>query len=240
MIQIIEDDPVTCHIISALLKRMRYSYIEAHTGAEAVEQWRTKPIDLIIADMMLPDANGLDLLAQKHKLPYIADIPVVCCTAHASIDVVEAAMGFGAIDFVKKPLVVQTFTGRINRAMERTPVRWESLREMSKRLPFYGRTMQPMLEIAQQLIRDFDAALAEAQTGTPNMTELNAFVSRLRGAALNVGALRTAAQLDKIWKGTGDAAELEMTRAALVIELAAFDEAIAARAAEGEPHAAVG
>ncbi len=234
MIQIIEDDLVTCHIITALLKRMRYAYCEAHTGAEAMEQLMTKPIDLVLADMMLPDTNGLQLLEQKHNLPFLTDIPVVCCTAQADIETVEAAVGFGAIDFVKKPIVVQTFTGRINRAMERAPVRWESWRDMSKRLPFINRTIQPMLVIAQQILRELDDALASSLTGGTSVGDLNVLISRVRGAALNVGALRTVHQLDKLWADSIDETSISHLRSALVIELAAFDEAIAARATQGE------
>lgn len=239
MILLIEDDLVTCHIITALLKRMRHTYCEAHTGAEAMEQLRSQPIDLVIADMMLPDANGLEILEQKFNLPYLADIPVVCCTAQADIETVEAAMGFGAIDFVKKPIVVQSFTQRINRAMERAPVRWESWRDMSKRMPFYSRTIQPMLAIAQQMLQELDDALAKAETETPDMTELGALVSRVRGAAANVGALRTVHQIDKLWKGAIEEHTIEYLRAALVIERAGFDEAIAARA-QGDSMQAAG
>src|SRR5690349_18091602 len=107
MIQIIEDDLLTCNIIAAVLKRMRYSYCEAHTGAAALEQLRTLPIDMVIADMMLPDANGLQLLEEKHSLPYLADIPVLCCTVQADIETVERAMELGAVDFVKKPIAIQ-------------------------------------------------------------------------------------------------------------------------------------
>lgn len=229
MILLIEDDLVTCHIITALLKRMRHTYCEAHTGAEAIEQLRTRPIDLVIADMMLPDANGIDLLEQKYNLPYVSDIPVVCCTAQADIETVEAAMGFGAIDFVKKPIVVQSFTQRINRAMDRAPVRWESWRDMSKRMPFYSRTIKPMLGIAQQMLSELDEALANAETTAPDMTELNALVSRVRGAAANVGALRTVHQIDKLWHGTIEENTIEYLRAALVIERAGFDEMLAGR-----------
>jgi len=239
MILIIEDDLVTCHIITALLKRMRFSYCEAHTGAEALEHLRTRPIDLVIADMMLPDMNGLELLEMKHSMPHLADIPVLCCTSKADIETVEAAMGFGAIDFVKKPIVVQTFTSRINRAMERAPTRWESWREMSKRLPFYSRTIQPMLVIAQQMLRELDEALAATENVSPNVAELNALVMRVRGAVFNVGALRTVHQLDRLWTETADKQAIEYLRAALVIELAAFDEAIAARATS-EPMQAAG
>jgi DNA-binding NtrC family response regulator len=238
MIQLIEDDLVTCHIITALLKRMRLPYCEAHTGAEAMEQLKTLPIDLVIADMMLPDANGLELLEQKHSQPHLADIPVVCCTAQADIETVEAAMGLGAIDFIKKPIVIPIFTQRINRAMERVHVRWESLREMSKRMPFYSRTIHPMLVIAQQVLRDLDDALAEAERGTPNANELNTLVSRMRGAAANVGALRTVQQLDKLWSGSAATNEITNLRAALIIELAGFDAAISQYTGAGaEPQA---
>ena len=239
MIQIIEDDLVTCHIISALLKRMRYAYCEAHTGAEALHQLRTQPIDMVIADMMLPDMNGLELLKEKFSLPYLRDIPVLCCTAQADIETVEAALGYGAIDFVKKPIAIQSFAGRINRAMERSPVRWESWREMSKRLRFYSRTIQPMLAIAHQVLHELDDALAQAQVSPPEIPLLNSIVTRARGAALNVGAIRTVQQIDKLWKGDGSAEDIEHLRAAMVIELAAFQDAIRNRAAQGEAAAPV-
>ena len=229
MIQIIEDDLVTCHIISALLKRMRYAYCEAHTGAEALQQLRTQPIDMVIADMMLPDMNGLDLLREKYSLPHLRDIPVLCCTAQADIETVETALGYGAIDFVKKPIAIQPFAGRINRAMERSPVRWETWREMSKRLRFYSRTIQPMLAIAQQVLQELDDALAQAQVSAPDLAKLNSVVTRARGAALNVGAIRTVQQIDKLWKGEGAAEDIEHLRAAMVIELVAFDDAIKSR-----------
>jgi CheY-like chemotaxis protein len=229
MIQIIEDDLVTSHMISALLARLRYKCCEAGTGAEAMEQLRTRPIDVVIADMMLPDTNGLDLLAKKHAMPHLRDIPVVCCTAQADIETVETALGLGAIDFVKKPLSIQSFAVRINRAMALAPVRWESWRDMSKRLRFYGRTIQPMLLIGQQVLRELDDALAAAQAGTPNIAELNGMVARARGAALNVGAIRTVQQIDRLWKAAGAADEIAYLRAALIIELAAFDDAIIAR-----------
>lgn len=229
MIQIIEDDLVTCHIIGALLKRMRYSYCEAHTGAEALQQLRTQPIDMVIADMMLPDMNGLDLLKEKHSLPHLRDIPVLCCTSQADIETVEAALGFGAIDFVRKPIAVEFFAGRINRAMERSPVRWESWRDMTKRLRFHSRTIQPMLAIAQQVLHELDDALAQAQIGPVDVGSLNSLVTRARGAALNVGAVRTVQQIDRLWRGEGATQDIEYLRAAMVVELAAFDDAIRSR-----------
>lgn len=239
MIQIIEDDLVTCHIISALLKHLRFAYCEAHTGSEALEQLRSRPIDLVIADMMLPDMHGLDLLAQKHQMPHLRDIPVICCTAQADLATVEAAIGFGAVDFVRKPIVMQLLSERINRALARTPARWESWRDMSKRLRFHSRTLHPMLTIAQQMLRDLDEALARAETaGEPPQgehgSELDAMLMRARGAALNVGAIRTVDLLDRLWSAPGAPRDIAALRAALLIEIVSFDEAIAARVAQGD------
>ena len=244
MIQIIEDDIVTSNIIAALLKRMRYSYCEARTGSEALEQLRTHPIDMVIADMMLPDMNGLDLLREKHRMLHLRDIPVLCCTAQADIETVEAALGLGAIDFVRKPIAVEFFAGRINRAMERAPVRWESWRDMTRRLRFQSRSIQPMLAVADQVLHELDDALATSHAGSTDMASLNSAVTRARGAALNVGAIRTVQQIDKLWKGDATPDDVTHLRSALVIEFAAFQDAMhrpgsvdpAAAAAESPHH----
>jgi len=241
MIQIIEDDLVTCHIITALLRHLRCTYSEAHTGAEALHQLQTRPIDLVIVDMVLPDMHGLELLREKHKLPHLRDIPVICCTAQADIETVESALGLGAVDFVKKPIAMQSLAGRIQRALDRAPVRWESWRDMSKRLRFYSRTLQPMLIIAQQVLRELDDSLARAAASSDAATDspdLTALVARARGAALNVGAIRTVDLLDRLWAAEGAPRDVAMLRAALVIETAAFEEAIEARGSHAAAEAA--
>ena len=83
MILLIEDDLVTCHIMTALLKRLRHPHVVAHNGAEAIEHVSKHPIDLMIADLMLPDINGLDLIEQILVRPHLQDIPVMFCTANA-------------------------------------------------------------------------------------------------------------------------------------------------------------
>ena len=49
------------------------------------------------------------------------------CTANADAKTVERALALGAVDFVKKPINVDAFAGRIDRALKRAPARWESL-----------------------------------------------------------------------------------------------------------------
>src|SRR5688572_10516755 len=119
MILLIEDDPVTCHIMTALLKRLRRPHAVAHTGAEALAPLARQPVDLIVADVRLPDVSGVDLVEGILARPHLQDIPVVFCTADASPRTVERALAVGAVDFVKKPLNVDAFAGRLDRALRR-------------------------------------------------------------------------------------------------------------------------
>lgn len=229
MILVIEDDLVTCQIVSALLARLRLVCCEAHTGADAMRVLRTQPVGMVIADMMLPDTNGLHLLAEKHALPYVRDVPVICCTAQADIDTVEAALGYGAVDFVRKPIVVQSFAARVLRAMERAPVRWEPAREVVRRVGFDADPVQSLLAEAQEALQALDHSLDHALAASGSGAEvapLSTLVARARAASVAAGAVRTVQQLDRLWRGDGTPEDIAYLRAALVIERAAFDDRV--------------
>ncbi len=237
MILLIEDDLVTCHIMTALLKRLRHAHVVAHDGADALEQVARQPVDLIIADLMLPDMHGLELVEQILVRPHLQDIPVMFCTANADAKTVERALALGAVDFVKKPIVVDAFATRIERALKRAPARWESWREMIKRLRVDSRTFQPLLVLARDHLSELVQTLGRvrdgrASVGDVGLSELSAQVLRVRGAALNVGAVRTVQLVDFLWSGRATAEDVADLHAALVIELAAFEQALQSRSSQ--------
>lgn len=236
MILLIEDDLVTCHIMTALLKRLRRAHVVAHDCAAALEHLGRQPIDLIIADVMLPDGHGLDLVEGLVVKPHLQDIPVMFCTAAADAKTVERALGLGAVDFVRKPISVDAFAGRIERALKRAPARWENWRDMAKRLRVDSRTFQPLLTLARDHLAELLAALsrlrdAEGPPSDKERDEVAAKVLRMRGAALNVGAVRTVQLVDFLWPGRASAEDVTDLHAALTIELAAFDQALQSRSA---------
>jgi putative two-component system response regulator len=245
MILLIEDDLVTCHIMTALLKRLRHPHVVAHTGAEALEQVGRQPLDLLIADLMLPDMGGLELIEQILVRPHLQDIPVMFCTANADPKVVERALALGAVDFVKKPINVDVFAQRIDRALKRAPARWESWREMIKRLRVDSRTFQPLLALAREHLAELVQKLSRLREGRSTIEEmgvedLGACVLRVRGAALNVGAIRTVQLVDFLWSGRATPEDVADLHDALVIELAAFEQALQSRSSQFFSAAAAG
>jgi CheY-like chemotaxis protein len=236
VILLIEDDLVTCHIMTALLKRVRHPHVVAHNGAEALEHVSRQPIDLIIADLMLPDMNGLDLIEQILVRPHLQDIPVMFCTANADPKTVERALSMGAVDFVKKPIVVDAFAARIDRAHKRAPARWESRRAVIRRLRVDSRAFGPLLGLARDARAGLVAvlgALRDAATGVDaeGARALTARVVGVRSAALNVGAVRAVQLIDFLWTGAATDADVRDLHAALVIELGVIEQALQRRVA---------
>ncbi|GJG87293.1 hypothetical protein tb265_24740 [Gemmatimonadetes bacterium T265] len=234
VILLVEDDLVTCHIVTALLKRMGQPHAVVHTGAEAVERLDSEPVDLVIVDLLLPDTHGLDLVEQLLVKPYLQDVPVVVCTANADTQAVERAHAIGCVDVLAKPIVVERFADRIRRALERAPARWESWRDVAYRLRVDSRNFRPMLELAREQLADLLTALEHAQGDAAEANEdarthLRSQVLRMRGAASNVGAIRTVHLVDFFSSQLEDAEGLAQLRSGLRIELSALNQALANR-----------
>ncbi|AAU48559.1 sigma-54 dependent transcriptional regulator [Burkholderia pseudomallei] len=72
---------------------------------------------VIVSDIRLPGASGLELLAQcRERTP---DVPVVLVTGHGDISMAVQAMRDGAYDFIEKPFAAERLTETVRRALER-------------------------------------------------------------------------------------------------------------------------
>lgn len=234
MILLVEDDAVTAHIVVATLRRLHHPHVLARTGAEALAHAAHRPIDLMVVDLGLPDVDGLDLVEQMLVRPHLQDIPVLFSTARADTRTVERALSIGAVDFVRKPIAVDAFATRIERALKRAPARWEPWRDVVRRLRVDRRGFEPLLELARDALADLVRALDEIVAGVATVDEigldaLTARVFGVRGAALNVGAVRTVQLIDHLWSGSGRADDARDLHAALVIELRVVQAALDGR-----------
>lgn len=126
-ILVIEDDRDMCDMLSAGLGRRGFTvstYVSGRRGLAAVQAQQT---DVVLADINLPDMNGLDIcntIASSQP-----DIPVVIMTAFGNMDTAIAAIRAGAYDFVTKPLDIDILAMALDRA-----VRFRGLQETVKKL----------------------------------------------------------------------------------------------------------
>jgi signal transduction histidine kinase/DNA-binding response OmpR family regulator len=77
----IDDDPAAIKLIETVLGAEGYTVVGAESGAEGLEVARTERPDLIILDLLMPGADGFEVVEQLQADPSMAEIPVVVLTA---------------------------------------------------------------------------------------------------------------------------------------------------------------
>ena len=109
-ILLVEDNPHIMRINAEVLSLRGYEVLRAQTAAEAWEQLHWHPTDLIVLDVMLPDANGVELCRQlKARYP----VPILFLTALGdNRDVVEGLRA-GGDDYLAKPYDLEVFLARV-------------------------------------------------------------------------------------------------------------------------------
>ncbi len=112
---IIEDDPLVNTTVKEILSA-KYNRVFAYKDAnEALEELHTLSPDLILLDIFLGHANGLDILESLRKQGYV--MPVVMMTAFSDIKMAVKAMKLGAEDFIVKPLDLEQLEITIEKAL---------------------------------------------------------------------------------------------------------------------------
>ena len=99
---VVDDEPAMREVLDMRLSAWGYEVLLAGRVGEAERLARSQAPDIVISDVVLPEASGLDLLRRlKAGDP---DRPVILMTAHGRIDDAVEAMKLGARDFLTKPL----------------------------------------------------------------------------------------------------------------------------------------
>jgi two-component system, cell cycle response regulator DivK len=83
-ILVVEDNPIAAEIARIALESRGYSVLLAPLGKLAVELMSENVCNLVLLDLMLPDADGAKLLEKLRRLPGGKDVPILAFSAFAS------------------------------------------------------------------------------------------------------------------------------------------------------------
>ncbi len=126
---IVDDDPVQRRLLDNMARKFGYEPVVAETGEAAVALLTggsPEKIDCVILDLVMPDLDGLGVLARL-KVAGI-NLPVIVQTAHGGIDNVISAMRAGAIDFVVKPVGAERLQVSLRNALATSALEGELTR----------------------------------------------------------------------------------------------------------------
>src|SRR6201984_3909061 len=139
---IIDDERPVLMTLEALLKRHGYQVDTAPTATQGLKALRSKPPKLVLLDLRLPDADGLEMLERiKSELP---KVQVIILTAHDSLHNAFESIKRGAYHFISKPYAPEELRSLVEKALEKQFL----LREAEK-LRQKTEQLEKRLEIAE-------------------------------------------------------------------------------------------
>jgi CheY-like chemotaxis protein len=112
-ILVVEDNPPSRELVTYLLRSHGHTTRAAATGAEAVRIAGATRLDLILADLQLPDLDGYELLRRLRAGRRAAGTPIVAVTALAMVGERERATAAGFDAYLPKPIDPRTFAGDV-------------------------------------------------------------------------------------------------------------------------------
>ena len=107
------------------LERNGYTVDEAPDGSAAIQKLRGRRYQLVLTDLKMPGASGLDVLRETKQAD--ATIPVILLTAFGSVEEAVAAMKEGAFDFLQKPVDLDHLKVLVQRAARQQELLRENL-----------------------------------------------------------------------------------------------------------------
>ncbi|MFM8275057.1 MAG: response regulator, partial [Gemmata sp.] len=126
-ILVVEDNDPNRVMLCRRLQKLGYATTEAANGREALEYIYTKPFDLILCDIMMPEVDGYEVLRTLKADPNMAPLPVIMVSALDDMAGVVRCIEMGAEDYLHKPYEAVLLQARIAAALDKRRLREQEL-----------------------------------------------------------------------------------------------------------------
>jgi DNA-binding NtrC family response regulator len=122
-ILVVDDEKLISWSLATMLRKEGYEVDSAASGSEAMQKFRSFQPELVLLDICLPDANGLELL--KNFKAADEDVYAIMITAYAHADSAVEALQVGAEDYFGKPFSLDAVKRVVNQAFEKRRLKKE-------------------------------------------------------------------------------------------------------------------
>jgi len=171
-ILIIDDERSLLDLLTVIFKKEGYAVKAAQTAAEGFEVLAKEDVDLVVTDIKMPGADGMDILRYvRENLP---ELPVILITAYGSIAQAVEALKAGALDYVVKPFDVEELKIIVGRGLASRRLQQENIllkRDLKDRYGFEqmigkSRTMQEIYILIEKVGSTDSTVLITGESGT--------------------------------------------------------------------------
>jgi len=119
-ILVIEDEAPIRDNLRRFLALEGYTVATEPNGALGLKRALAELPDLILCDVMMPEMNGFEVLAQLRQSGSLAQVPFIFLTASADRDSIAKGVALGAADYVTKPFDLTQLAALVRRRLGET------------------------------------------------------------------------------------------------------------------------
>jgi len=99
---VVDDEAIVCESYKRVLTDAGYSVVTARSGRDALSACRAEPFDAVLADLKMPDMDGLEVTRIVRK--EFPQVQILIITGYPTQQSAEVARGLGVFDYLSKPL----------------------------------------------------------------------------------------------------------------------------------------
>lgn len=142
-----DDVEVNRDLLARRLKQQGHAVAVAENGRRALEMIRSAEFDLVLLDIMMPEVDGYQVLAEMMADPVLKHVPVVMISAVTEMDSVVKCIEMGATDYLPKPFNPVLLKARVGATLEK-----KRLRDRER---LYAKSLERELEIGREIQKSF-------------------------------------------------------------------------------------
>lgn len=118
-ILVVDDEEDILELVRFNLVREGYQVYCVDSGEKALDILKSRSVDLMVLDLMLPGMDGLSVAKWVKNDPLVRHVPIIMLTAKSSESDVVAGLELGAEDYVTKPFSLRVLVARIHKVLSR-------------------------------------------------------------------------------------------------------------------------
>jgi class 3 adenylate cyclase len=131
-ILVVDDNRVNRLLLSRGLEQQGHTVLFAEHGGEALDLLRREHFDLMLLDVLMPELDGYQVLAELKLDPHLRDVPVIMTSSLDELDSVVKCIEMGAEDYLTKPINAVLLNARIAASLEKKRLRDQQRELISK------------------------------------------------------------------------------------------------------------
>ena len=179
---VVDDNRVNRLLVGRTLEQFGHHVAFAENGRLALEMLRSRPADLVLLDIEMPEMNGYQTLEALRVDPKLRDIPVVIMSSIEEVDSVARCIEMGAEDYLFKPVNAVLLRARVAASLEKKRLR-DQQRELFRKFA--------TAEVAEELLATGFALGGKHVDATVMFSDIRSFTSLVesRGPAETIDLL---------------------------------------------------